>query len=58
MLLALRNKTMPIEAPTQDPTIKTINPITIRVSSTPVIFTGVDTVGGSAVTEGKGIYNS
>ena len=49
---------MPIEAPTQDPTIKTINPITIRVISTPVIFTGVDTVGGSAVTEGKGIYNS
>ena len=49
---------MPIEASTQDPMIKTVNPITIRAISTPVNFTGLDTVGGSAVTEGKGIYNS
>ena len=44
---------MTIEAPTEDPMIKKINPITIRVIFTPGIFTGLSSGGGSVANEGK-----
>ena len=48
---------MPIEAPTQDPMINTINPMTIKLISNTVIFTGVGT-GGSSVATGSSSVGS